>query len=142
LSLPPSATFPVRNGRQIDRTTLLLDAAESPHAATMMVERQRAISDPDGGWHMDLELSVVQRIGPHRLGDGLQLRRRQIADRQIEPPLDLPAGLFEQTDRAGLGNTFNRAAMLTPSPIGSPSLSSTATPRWVSTMEPRTPRIR
>ena len=37
-----------------------------------------------------------------RLGDVLELRRAEIADRQIEPSLDLPIGVLGETDRAGL----------------------------------------
>ncbi len=49
------------------------------------------------GWVADFE-----RIDPDRLGDVLELRRAEIADREIEPPLDLPIGVLGKTDRAGL----------------------------------------
>jgi hypothetical protein len=48
----------------------------------------------------------LQRIEPDRLGDVLELGRAEVADRQIEPPLNLPVGLLGQTDRAGVGDSF------------------------------------
>ena len=42
-----------------------------------------------------------KRIDPDRLGDVLELGRAEIADREIEPPLNLPIGLLGETDRAG-----------------------------------------
>ena len=41
----------------------------------------------------------LQRVDPHRLGDVLQLHRAEIADLEIEPPLDLPVGVLGETDR-------------------------------------------
>ena len=52
-------------------------------------------------WHADFE-----RIDPDRLGDVLELGRAEIADREIEPPLDLPIGVLGQTDRARLGDAL------------------------------------
>ena len=43
----------------------------------------------------------------------------------------LPIGVFRKTDRAGFGDPSSRAAILTPSPMRSPSLSSTTSPRWM-----------
>ena len=71
----------------------------------------------------------LQRIGPHRLGDVLELRRAEVGDREIEPPLDLPIGVLGRQIAPGAATPSNRAAMLTPSPIRSPSLSSTTSPR-------------
>ena len=48
----------------------------------------------------------MQRIGPDRLGDVLELRRAEIGDREIEPPLDLPVGVLGQADRARRGDAF------------------------------------
>ena len=48
----------------------------------------------------------LQRIDADRLGDVLELRRTEIADRQIEPSLNLPEGLLRQADRAGLGDAL------------------------------------
>ena len=51
-------------------------------------------------------LADVKRIDPDRLGDVLELRRAEIADGEIEPPLDLPIGVLGQTDRSRLGDAF------------------------------------
>ena len=51
-------------------------------------------------------LADVKRIDPDRLGDVLELGRAEVADREIEPPLDLPIGLFGETDRAGLSDAL------------------------------------
>jgi hypothetical protein len=48
----------------------------------------------------------VQRIGPDRLRDVLELRRAEVGDRQVEPTLDLPVGLLRQADRARRGDAF------------------------------------
>ncbi len=48
----------------------------------------------------------LQRIGPHRLRDVLELRRAEIGDRKIEPPSYLPIGVLGKTDRARLGDAF------------------------------------
>ena len=48
----------------------------------------------------------LQRIGADRLGDVLELRRAEIGDGEIEPPLHLPIGVLGKTDRAGLGDAF------------------------------------
>ena len=48
----------------------------------------------------------MQRISPHRLGNVLELRRPEIGDRKVEPPLHLPIGVFGQADRAGAGDAF------------------------------------
>jgi hypothetical protein len=48
----------------------------------------------------------LQRIDPYRLGDVLELGRAEIANRQIEPPLDLAVGVLGETDRAGQANPF------------------------------------
>ena len=41
-----------------------------------------------------------------RLGDVLELGRAEIADRHLEPSLDLPVGLLGETDRPGLGDAL------------------------------------
>jgi hypothetical protein len=46
------------------------------------------------------------RICPDRVGDVLELGRAKIAHCEIEPRLHLTVGVFRQTDRAGLGDTF------------------------------------
>ena len=48
----------------------------------------------------------LQRIDPDRLGNVLELGRAEIADREIEPRLDLAIGVFGKADRAGLGDTL------------------------------------
>jgi hypothetical protein len=40
-----------------------------------------------------------KRIDPDRLGDVLELFQAEIADREIEPTLNLPVGVFRQTDQ-------------------------------------------
>jgi hypothetical protein len=37
-------------------------------------------------------MADAKRIGADRFGDVLELRRAEIADSEIEPPLDLPVG--------------------------------------------------
>ena len=49
------------------------------------------------GWDADL-----QRRDLDRLGNVLELDRAEIDDRQIEPPLHMPIGIFGNTDGAGL----------------------------------------
>ena len=51
-------------------------------------------------------LADFERIDPDRLGDVLELGRAEIADREIEPPLDLPVGVLGETDRAGLADAL------------------------------------
>ena len=51
-------------------------------------------------------LADLERIDPDRLGDVLELGRAEIADRQIEPPLDLPIGVLGKTDCAGRANAL------------------------------------
>jgi hypothetical protein len=41
-----------------------------------------------------------------RLGDVLELGRAEIADRHLEPTLDLPVGLLGETDRSRLGDAL------------------------------------
>ena len=48
----------------------------------------------------------VKRIDADRLGDVLELGRAKIADREIEPTLDLPIGVLRQTDRPRLRDAF------------------------------------
>ena len=48
----------------------------------------------------------MQRIDPDRFGDVLKLGRAEIADREIEPSLDLPKGVLGKADRARLGDAF------------------------------------
>ena len=49
---------------------------------------------------------TCKRIDPDRFGDVLELRRAEIGDREIEPPLDLTIGVLGQADRAGLANAL------------------------------------
>ena len=69
-------------------------SASSPHRPCWR-SRHRLRGDAD-----------LKRIDPHRLGDVLELGRPEIGDREIEPPLHLPIGVFGQTDRARLGDAF------------------------------------
>ena len=48
----------------------------------------------------------MQRIDPDRLGDVLEPGLAEIADRQIEPSLDLAIGVLRQADRARRANAF------------------------------------
>ena len=60
-------------------------------------------------WLLGLRLdgrADLKRIHPDRLGDVLQLRRAEIRDREIEPPLHLAIGVLGQADRARLANAF------------------------------------
>src|SRR5579872_3522387 len=47
-----------------------------------------------------------QRIDSHRLGNVLEGRRPEIADRQVEPRFHLPIGVFGETDCAGLSDAL------------------------------------
>ena len=47
-----------------------------------------------------------KRIDPDRLGDILELGRAKIADREIEPTLDLTIGVLGHADCAGLGDAL------------------------------------
>ena len=63
---------------------------------------------PDAAWRRRAwpraGCADFQRVGPHRLGNVLQRHRAEIADLEIEPPLDLPVGVVGEADRAGLGD--------------------------------------
>ena len=48
----------------------------------------------------------LQRVGPHRLGDVLERHRAEIADLEIEPPLDLPIGVVGEANPSGLGDAL------------------------------------
>jgi hypothetical protein len=48
----------------------------------------------------------VKRIDPDRLGDVLELGRAEIANCEIEPPLDLAVGVLGKADSARLANAF------------------------------------
>ena len=77
---------------------------------------------------------TCKRIDPDRFGDVLELRRAEIADREIETPPDLTVGVLGQQQIAPAWQMpSSRAAILTPSPIRSPSLSLTTSPRWMPT---------
>ncbi len=65
----------------------------------------RAASPPIAGFAW-AGLADLERIDPDRLGDVLELRRAEIGDREIEPPLDLTIGVLGQTDRARLGDAL------------------------------------
>src|SRR5271170_41105 len=54
-----------------------------------------------GGWRGFRCLIDPKRKDPYRLCDVLELGRAEIGHREIEPPLDLPIGLFGKADRAG-----------------------------------------
>ena len=71
------------------------DKRREPNAASLAV----------GGLRLR-RLADFERIDPDRLGNVLELRSAEIADRQIEPPLDLPIGVLGKTDAAGLGDAF------------------------------------
>ena len=49
-------------------------------------------------------LADLQRVGPHRVSDVLQRHRAEIADLEIESPLDLPIGVVGDADPSGLGD--------------------------------------
>ena len=51
-------------------------------------------------------LTDFERIDADRLGDVLELCRAEVADREIEPPLDLAVGVLGEADRAGRGDAF------------------------------------
>jgi hypothetical protein len=70
-----------------------------------------------------------ERIDPDRLGDVLELGRAEVGDREIEPPFDLSIGILGKRIAPGSAIPSKRAAMLTPSPMRSPSLSSTTSPK-------------
>ena len=93
-----------------------------------MFGRQVTASSPCRSWLADFE-----RIHPERLGDVLELRRAEIGDRKIEPSLTCRYASSERQIAPGLATPCNRAAILTPSPIRSPSLSSTTSPKWMPT---------
>ena len=48
----------------------------------------------------------LKRIDSYRLGDVLELCRAEIRNLEIEPPLDLPVGVFGQADAARLANAL------------------------------------
>ena len=48
----------------------------------------------------------INRIDADRFGDVLELGQAEIGHGELEPPLDLPIGLFGKTDRSGLGDAF------------------------------------
>ena len=77
------------------------------------------------------------QVGAHRLGNVLEVLRAKIADLEIEPTLDLTVGFFGEADAARSQMPSIGAAMLTPSPIRSPSLSSTTSPTWTPTRNSR-----
>src|SRR5580693_4540506 len=51
-------------------------------------------------------LADFERIDPDRVGNVLQLGRAEIADREIESPLDLTISVLRQAYRARLANAF------------------------------------
>jgi hypothetical protein len=65
---------------------------------------------------------------PSPFRDVFELGGTEIAYLEVEPRLDLTIGVFRKADRARLGDTLSRAAIFTPSPMRSPSLSSTTSP--------------
>ena len=48
----------------------------------------------------------LKRVDTDRIDDVLELRRAEIGDREIEPPLDLTIGVLGQTDRARLADAL------------------------------------
>ena len=48
----------------------------------------------------------IERIDPDRLGDVLELGLAEIADREIEPPLDLTIGVLGKADRPRFGDAL------------------------------------
>ena len=75
----------------------------------------------------------LHRIDAHRLGDVLELRFAEVADRQIEPRPYLPIGVLGKTDTAWISNAFKPRCNVDASPIRSPPLSSTTSPTWMPT---------
>ena len=60
-------------------------------------------------WSADLK-----RVGSHRISDVLQRHRAEVGDLEIEPPFDLPIGVFRKTDRAGFGDSFESGGDIDP----------------------------
>ena len=58
----------------------------------------------------------LQRIGPHWLGDILELRRPEVGDGQLEPALDLAIRVLRETDGARLGDSFQPRRDVDPIP--------------------------
>ena len=52
----------------------------------------------------------LQRIGPDRLGDVLELRRTEIGYSEIQPALDLPVGVLGQAYRPGRGDPLEASS--------------------------------
>ena len=75
------------------------------------------------------QLADLNRIDVDRLGNILELGCAEIADLEIEPLLDLAIGVLGRQIAPGFATPSSRAAILTPSPIRSPSASSTTSPR-------------
>ena len=77
---------------------------------------------------------TCQRIDPDRLGDVLERGRAQDPSRPSRAALS-PDDRRPRKDRSRRASTMpsSRAAILTPSPIKSPSLSSTTSPKWMPT---------
>jgi hypothetical protein len=73
-------------------------------------------------------LADFEQLDPDRLGDVLELGRAEIADREIEPPLDLTIGVLGEADRARLGDPLEPRGDID-AVARSPSLSSTTSPR-------------
>ena len=74
-------------------------------------------------------LADFERIDPDRLGDVLELGRAEIGHGEVEPTFTCRYASSERQIAPGLAMLSSRAAMLTPSPIRSPSASSTTSPR-------------
>jgi hypothetical protein len=49
---------------------------------------------------------VAEEIGAHRLSDVLEALRPEVGHLKLEPGLDLPIGVFRQTNPARLTNPF------------------------------------
>ena len=49
---------------------------------------------------------MAQEVGAHRLGDVLEVLRPEVGHLKLEPRLDLPVGVFGETNLARLANPF------------------------------------
>src|SRR5208337_4703444 len=78
-------------------------------------------------------LADFERIDPDGLGDVLEPDGSEIADRYLERAFTSRKASSERQIAPGFATPSNRAAILTPSPFKSPSLSSTTPPKCMPT---------
>ena len=81
------------------------------------------------GWFLRRRRAQAQQIRAHRLGDVLEALGPEVGPLKLEPRPDLPVGVLRQANPGCSQIPSSRAATLTPSPIRSPSASSTTSPR-------------